>query len=475
MRGLVWFRADLRVHDNTALYQATKQCDQGIIATYIIDTKMWQLHNTAACQIEFILSGLEQLQLECKKLNIPLIIIESNDTTAIPEDLDRLMTHILAQSLFFNKQYEVNESKRDIAVKQYLEQREKTVYCFDDQVILPPGSVLTQKREAFNVFTPYKNAWYKIFSETTIKVLPKPKKQAPLETNAHSINIPKSLPGFKSNIDATIWPAGENMAKKRLDSFIKNNIAHYDKLRDFPALDGTSQLSPYLATGMISPRQCFQAALFFNHHELTSGNKGAITWMTELIWREFYKHILVSKPQVSMNKAYQVATEKISWDFDETQFLAWQQGQTGYPIIDAAMRQLNTTGWMHNRLRMVVAMFLTKNLFFHWQLGEKYFMSHLIDGDLAANNGGWQWSASTGVDAAPYFRIFNPNRQSQRFDPEGTFIQKFCPELKDFNKKTIHEPYTHLPLIAAQSGYPKPIIGLHEKRLKVLKAFKSMK
>jgi deoxyribodipyrimidine photo-lyase len=233
-------------------------------------------------------------------------------------------------------------------------------------------------------------------------------------------------------------------------------------------------LSPYLAAGMISPRQCFLSALDANDNELDTGNQGAITWLSELIWREFYKHILVSAPRVSMHKAYQCNTDKIRWDFDNKQLLAWQQGQTGYPIIDAAMRQLNTMGWMHNRMRMVVAMFLTKNLFFDWRLGEKYFISHLIDGDLSSNNGGWQWSASTGTDSAPYFRIFNPIQQSLRFDPEGKYILQYCPELTGFTSKSIHDPHASAPLIATQQGYPHPIIPLRSKREKVLAAYKKL-
>ena len=190
--------------------------------------------------------------------------------------------------------------------------------------------------------------------------------------------------------------------------------------------------------------------------------------MGELIWREFYKTILMSTPRVSMSQAYQTSTDQIKWDFNEIHFTAWKDGRTGYPLIDAAMRQLSQTGWMHNRLRMVTAMFLVKNLFFDWRLGEAYFMSQLIDGDLAANNGGWQWCASTGTDAAPYFRIFNPITQSKNFDPEGKFIRHYCPELAQLSNKEIHEPHRK-PSITID--YPKPIIELHAKRTKVLAAY----
>jgi deoxyribodipyrimidine photo-lyase len=374
--------------------------------------------------------------------------------------------------LYFNRQYEVNESQRDQRVTAALQKQQIAVHSYDDQVILPPGSVLSQQGQPLRIFTPYKRAWYRVFSERTIKQLPAPKAQTPLALSLQPAAIPAKLTAFQSTVDPARWPAGQGAASKRLRQFVSHHLFQYDKERDFPALDGTSQLSPYLAAGMISPRQCFLAALEANQMELDTGNAGAVVWMSELIWREFYKHLLVAAPRVSKHKAYLEVTDNIVWDNNEKQLQAWQQGQTGYPLIDAAMRQLNTLGWMHNRLRMVVAMFLTKNLFFDWRLGEKYFMSQLIDGDLAANNGGWQWSASTGTDAAPYFRIFNPIRQSERFDPEGKFILQYCPELAGFNGKSIHEPYESLPLLAAAANYPRPIIGLNDKRSRVLAAYK---
>ena len=218
---------------------------------------------------------------------------------------------------------------------------------------------------------------------------------------------------------------------------------------------------------MISPRECFLAAFKANNQQLETGHNGAVVWMSELIWREFYKHLLVAVPRISMNKAYQLKTEKLPWSKDKKLFSAWANGKTGFPIIDAAMRQLNTTGWMHNRLRMIVASFLAKNLQLDWRLGEKYFMQHLIDGDLAANNGGWQWSASTGVDAAPYFRVFNPLRQSRRFDPAGDFIRQFCPELKHLTAKEIHNP-------AQTLNYPRAIIDLEKSRRHFIAGYKKI-
>jgi deoxyribodipyrimidine photo-lyase len=277
---------------------------------------------------------------------------------------------------------------------------------------------------------------------------------------------------FSSPIDSALWPAGEKVAKRHLQHFIQHTLFSYDQTRDYPAIEGTSRLSPYLATGMISPRQCFLAALAANQGELTTGNKGALTWMSELIWREFYKHILVAYPRVSMHLPYRLETKKIDWRYNEKQWLAWQHGNTGYPIVDAAMRQLNTTGWMHNRLRMIVAMFFTKNLFFDWRLGEQYFIEHLIDGDLAANNGGWQWCASTGTDAAPYFRVFNTVTQSERFDEKGKFIRRYCPELTSLSDDTIHDPHGRAPLLVQKLHYPASIVNLALSRKHAIETFK---
>jgi len=472
MRGLVWFREDLRVQDNMALFHASKQCDGGVIATCLIDTQLWRNHHMAACRVEFILRGLEHLSKTLEKLNIPLLVFEVTHTQTIPETLYRLTHEFNIQSVFFNRQYEINEQRRDQAVTQHLEKNSIFVYSYDDQVILAPNSVVTQQNGYFKIFTPYKRAWQQLFSQRNIGLLPPLKPQKILSIK--STVIPKKLTDFDSSIEPTLWPAGEKAAETKLTHFIEHHLVHYDTQRDFPALTGTSQLSPYLSTGMISPRQCFLAALSANNHQLITGNKGAITWMSELIWREFYKHLLVAVPRVSMGKPYQLHTEKLPWNYDESLFIAWSQGKTGYPIIDAAIRQLHTTGWMHNRLRMIVAMFFSKNLFLDWRLGEQYFIRHLIDGDLAANNGGWQWCASTGTDAAPYFRIFNTVTQSERFDPDGIFIRQYCPELAKLDNKAIHDPSKRAPYLLKKCAYPQAIVDLAQSRQRFLAAFKNI-
>ena len=238
-----------------------------------------------------------------------------------------------------------------------------------------------------------------------------------------------------------------------------------------PSRNGTSLLSPYLAAGVLSPRQCLHAAIDANGGTLTGGRPGVQTWISELIWREFFTHVLVGFPHVCRHLPFRRETDRVAWRRDKQLFERWKTGTTGYPIVDAAQRQLLRTGWMHNRLRMVSAMFLSKDLLLDWRLGERHFMRHLIDGDLAANNGGWQWSASTGTDAAPYFRIFNPAAQSKKFDPDGTFIKRFCPELKSVAANAIHDPSRWPEDLRASLDYPALIVDHAAARCEAIKAF----
>ncbi len=453
MRGLVWFREDLRTRDNTALYHANKLCDEGVFGVYVIDHEMWKAHDMAVCREQFIREALKALEKELSFYSIPFIILELTGTKNLIQTFHEWISKEKIGALFFNRQYEIDEMRRDEKIAQFFKKQGKEVFSYHDQTILPPGSVITKEDTYFKVFTAYKRAWYNKFLES-----------GGLKLN--SLN-----PKCKLLNDERV---SSQEAMRRLNYFIKNHLFSYHEARDFPALDATSHLSPYLAAGLISARECFLAALKANQFELDTGNEGAVTWMNELIWRDFYKHILVAVPRVSMHLPYQLQTEKIKWKTNGAHLKAWQEGKTGIPIVDAAMRQLNQTGWMHNRLRMVTAMFFTKNLFLDWRVGEKYFMTHLIDGDLSANNGGWQWCASTGTDAAPYFRVFNPISQSERFDPQGEFIRQYCPELKELDHYAIHAPYERAPLLMRHIDYPKPIVDLKLTRQYAIDRFKNV-
>lgn len=397
---------------------------------------------------------------------------EVKKTAQIPSILYKLAEQFSLDKLFFNNELEINEAKRDLAVTHYFQKNNKSVLCFNDQLILPAEEVKTRQKDYFKVFTPFKSEWLSVFQKTSIKLLKKPKKQPP--NTIPSRIASDQLPGIRATADLSIWPSGEKIAQQRLRTFIRKKLFVYDQERDFPFLDATSRLSPYLAVGMISVKNCFLAALAANGNEIDTGNPGALTWLSELIWREFYRHILLAAPRVCMNQAYKLETENLPWSYDEQALTAWQQGKTGFPLVDAAMRQLNTTGWMHNRLRMVTAMFLSKNLFLDWRLGERYFANHLIDFDFCSNNGGWQWSASTGTDAVPYFRIFNPISQSKKFDAAGDFIRYYCPELKEFDERSIHDPYHYYPKLAETVGYPRPIIDYKLSRQKAINVFKKI-
>lgn len=472
MRCLMWFREDLRVSDNMALHYACASANDGVIAIFLITPDIWQRHDVAACKIEFMLRGLHELQTELAQLNIPLLIHYVKADQELPHILLKLAQQHHVTRLFFNKQYEIDESRRDQKVILTLEQQGIKVYSYHDQVIAEPGSIVNQQGNYYKVFTPFKNAWLMAVQAKGYTIYPKPKSQKLLSLPPDV--LPEKIAGFQSNIAPDLWQAGEAIAKQKLYDFARQKLTAYQATRDFPAKAGTSQLSPYLNSGMLSIRTCLKTAQEANNGLFVSDHGGTTTWINELIWREFYRHILVTFPRVSMHRPFKLETEQLNWSNNPTHFQAWQAGQTGYPLVDAAMRQLSQTGWMHNRLRMVVAMFLSKTLFIDWRWGEKYFMQHLIDGDLASNNGGWQWSASTGTDSVPYFRIFNPILQSERYDPMGKFIRSYCPELAQLNNKQIHFPYAS-GLIQQKLDYPRPIVDHASHKQEVLTAFKQLK
>ncbi|MES2826135.1 MAG: deoxyribodipyrimidine photo-lyase [Pseudomonadota bacterium] len=465
-KRIVWFRNDLRIYDNPALHRAA-EAKQGVLAVYFVCRDMLQNHHVAPVRVDFIQRNLVVLGKELEKFNIPLVVISVDKTNDIIPHLQALITEHEVEELFLNAEYPLDEFNRDKLVSETLRNQGLIVKRFHDRVIIPPGMVRNGNNEPYKVFTAFKNKWLQQARALSLQLLAKPTKQL-----AHSLIIKNDISNFFAGIElrdlSALWPAGEKEASKRLNAFIDNKIDDYQLARDFPNLEGTSTLSPYLAVGAMSPRQCIAAVLQANNNEWDSGSQGVTTWISELIWREFYQHLVVDFPQVCKFNAMQPHTEAFPWRHDATLFSAWCEGKTGIPIVDAAMLQLKATGWMHNRLRMVVAMFLTKNLQIDWRMGEEYFMSELIDGDFAANNGGWQWSASTGTDAAPYFRIFNPISQSQRFDPEGTFIRRYLPMLAHLPNKQIHNP-------GHCENYPAAIVDLSVSRKETIALFASLK
>ena len=468
---LIWLRSDLRHYDNTALSAAAKRGPT--VAVYLISPEQWLAHDDAPCKVDFWLRNLRTLSDSLQQLNIPLLIRTAPAWDQAPAVLLELCQQLGIQAVHANQEYGINETRRDQEVARTLEAQGIEFHSYLDQLLFQPGSILTQSGSYFQVFSQFRRTCYNRLHMALPQIVARPDSQAPL--NIEPDSIPESVSGFAtpSQTLRALWPAGEKEAQQRLAQFADEQIHFYQDERDLPAKPGTSQLSTYLAAGVISPRQCLHAALHSNNGEFESGSPGVFTWITELLWREFYKHILVGYPRVSRHRAFRLETEYLPWRNAPDELAAWKQGRTGFPIIDAAIRQLLETGWMHNRLRMVVAMFLTKNLLIDWREGERFFMQHLIDGDLAANNGGWQWSSSTGTDSVPYFRIFNPLTQSERFDPEGRFIKHWLPELADLNKKQVHNPALIGGLFGV-ANYPAPIVDLSKSRERALSAFKSL-
>ena len=465
---LIWLRNDLRMHDNTALAAASERGP--CLALWLVSSAQWQAHDDAACKVDFWLRNLQQLQQALARLNIPLLVRKAEHWADAPQAVLDVCREHGVQTVHVNEEYGIHEQQRDDAVATRLREHGISLHAWLDQVLFKPGTVLTRSGGYFKVFTQFRKVCYQRLHHGLPALQALPRKQE--KTTIDSDDIPTRIDGFPTPPQSLRdqWPAGEEHARTRLAGFVEDDMADYPEQRDLPAVDGTSQLSPYLAAGVISVRQCLHAALASNLGEFESGNPGAVSWVNELLWREFYKHVLVGYPHVSRHRAFRPATEAVAWRDAPEDLAAWQEGRTGIPIVDAAMRQLLATGWMHNRLRMVVAMFLSKNLLIDWRKGEQFFMRHLIDGDLAANNGGWQWSASTGTDAAPYFRVFNPVSQSERFDSKGRFLRHWLPELSALAEKDIHSPGG----LFAAPGYPQPIVDLGSSRQRAIDAFRQL-
>ena len=468
---LIWFRQDLRTQDHMALWYARQQGQ--CLALYILSPEQWQLHQDASIKIEFTLQRLEHIQQQLEALNIPLLFLHVPLWCDIPQHLLHLSQNLNIHCVHSHVEAGVNELARDEAVAQALSQANIGFEQYEDRTLFPLGSIRNQSQQPYQVFTAFKKKCYERLILDVPSCFANIEAQAPLEVDCSTYQL--DLNAFKSddqqNTISQYWPVNDEAIHTRLQHFIADQVQYYKAERDIPSLDGTSQLSPYLNIGALSIRQCIQALFQDSNGYFQLNHEGQQTWLDELLWREFYQHTLYDFPKLSKHQPFKDSTQNIQWRDAPKDLEAWQQGQTGIPIVDAGMRQLLATGWMHNRVRMISAMFLTKNLLVDWRLGEAWFMQHLIDGDLAANNGGWQWCGSTGMDAAPYFRIFNPINQSQRFDPNGEYIKTWLPELAHLDAKTIHEPYAKHPNL--KLNYPKQIVDLKSSRARAIEAFKS--
>lgn len=464
-KSVCWIRRDLRLNDNVALCSATTQSKE-VVLVFVFDINILEkLKNKNDRRLTFIYESLLELDRELQSKGSALVVLRGDPKIEIPEFLKR----IKANALFVNRDYEPYAKKRDKAVQNICNNIGISFNSFKDHVIFESNELLNQSGEPYKVFTPYKNKWlrelnksfYQNHKPNLKRLLPVKKLRG--ELDGWSFN---NL-GFKST---KLWlKSGQNAAQNQLKQFLPHLIT-YEKNRDYPFIsNGTSRLSVHLRFGTLSIRSLVRTVL-------NRVDSGAKTWLSELIWRDFYQMILDQFPHV-VKGCFKNKYDQILWPGSERHFRLWCKGMTGFPIIDSAMRYFNQTGWMHNRLRMIVASFLVKDLLVDWRKGEAYFAKFLLDFDLAANNGGWQWCASTGCDAQPWFRIFNPITQSKRFDPEGIFIRSVLPEIAGFSNKDIHFPFsTSLEKQEKASciigkDYPKPIVKHNIQRNQALKMF----
>jgi deoxyribodipyrimidine photo-lyase len=462
---LVWFRRDLRSHDHSALYQALRYA-KSVYCVFVFDTGILDhLEDREDRRVEFIWHALRELRESLGGMGGGLEIVHGDSRELIPG----LARRLGVDAVFANRDYEPAANARDAHVRGKLAQDGRELLTFKDQVIFEKDEVLTREGRPFTVFTPYKRAWLARFG---------PDDCAGYRVEDHASALapvcPAPMPGLRSigfrptNLLGTKLPTGMSGARRLFQEFL-DRIDGYDESRNFPALRGVSYLSVHLRFGTISIRELVRTAASIH-------SKGAATWLSELIWREFYFSVLHHFPHV-VERAFRPEYDRLTFPNDPALFAAWCNGNTGYPLVDAAMRQLNSSGYMHNRLRMVAASFLVKDLHVDWRWGERYFAAKLNDFDLAANNGGWQWSASTGCDAQPWFRIFNPVTQSRKFDPDGRFIRLYVPELGKLDDALIHAPWNLDATTRGDAGvvlgkdYPFPVVDHDAARHRTLEIY----
>jgi deoxyribodipyrimidine photo-lyase len=460
MTTLLWLRQDLRLLDNPALYAAAAR--GAVLPVYILDDESageWKLGGASRWWLHH---SLASLKASLAKHSIPLILKRGN-----PQDiLDELLVQTGADSVMWNRCYEPYATARDAAIKTHLKAKGVLVESFNAALLFEPWEIKNQQGNFFKVFTPFwKHCLSKLPPSAPLPLPPRLSAPAtlPASDGLDDWGLLPTKPDWARGLRDT-WQVGEDAAQTQLKKFLNAGLMKYDGGRDIPSQDNTSRLSPHLHFGEISPRQIWYQVSEYSEKLGSHVSK----YLAEIGWREFSYHLLFHVPTLP-SEPFNTKFSAFTWDFDERSFNAWKTGQTGYPLVDAGMRELWHTGIMHNRVRMVTASFLTKHLRFHWKEGEDWFWDTLVDADLASNAASWQWVAGCGADAAPYFRIFNPFTQSEKFDPQGDYIRKWVPELRDVSPARIHMPWAYAP------RYPKPIVEHDAARKRALNAYAALK
>ncbi len=461
---IVWFRNDLRIHDHPALTTASQDADN-VVPVFILDSTILRGERRSSNRNRFLLESLTDLKASLKNIGADLVVRDGQADT----ELRNLVTETKADAVYYSADFTPYAIERDKKIKQHLENSGTEFRSFTGRLIVSSLDALqTKSGTPHKVFTPFFNNWQQI-GRRKLATAPKSLK-LPIDIPAGSLPTLKSITSAEQ-LSPHALSGGETAGRKRLQDFLKNDVANYHLTNNNMAIDGTSRLSSYLHFGCLSPLEI---------ETMLPNNQGARAWNRQLTWREFYNYILFNNP-ANLKQEFQEKYRQLKWQTDDRAMRAWQDGLTGYPAVDAAMRQLKQEGWMHNRGRLIVGSFLTKDLWLDWRDGEKYFMSMLIDGDNANNNGNWQWITSVGVDPAPvYRRLYNPSKQRDNYDPEGVYTRRYVPELKNVPDKYLSSPWTMPADVQKESGciigedYPEPIVDHKQARLAALEQYRSV-
>ena len=454
-RTLAWFRDDLRIDDHRALHAAIDRGDDGFTAVFFATRGQWSRQHWGNNRIAMVEGAVRELREALAARGGDLHVFEVDDTE-LPSVLCRLVDSWSIDEVHANREFGRYEDDRDHAVRTALESSTGRLVLHEDETILPVREIRSGAGTPYTVFTPFKKNWLKRLAATDVepRSCPTVQKGLPAPPDLGTAVDPASW--RNEAVSTPLFPAGEEEPRRRLAAFMSSGLENYEAKRDLPAVDGTSTLSPWLACGSISPRRILRELRDRLGEDPASWSTGPSVWLSELVWREFYRHVMDGIPRLSMDRPLHGWTDGVAWRDAPADLAAWTEGRTGIALVDAGMRQLAATGWMHNRVRMVVATFLTKHLLIDWREGERFFMSSLVDGDFCSNNGGWQWAASTGTDAAPYFRVFNPDTQRVRFDAASAYVERWAPE--------------HL-----SATPPSPMVDLKAARVQAIDAFKAAK